>query len=273
MSSPVLIVAHKEFIDGFRHRWLLFASLIFALLSLAVAFLGSAVNGQLVAPQLAPTISALATLAAFMIPLIALLLGHDSFVGEQEGGTLLLLLSYPISRGQLLLGKFIGQGAILAVTCLLGFGVTAIAMGVTMGAEQASAVMSAFVLFITSATLLSWVFLLLSYLVSLWVSTKGRAVAVGLLLWFLLVLLYDLVLLAMIVAEGGELWVKGLILANPVDLFRLSNLLYVGHDSVVGVLSVVTASSFSFGLMLLLMLAWLSLGLVATRTLFQTRAI
>ncbi|WP_298444838.1 ABC transporter permease subunit [uncultured Ferrimonas sp.] len=268
MPNPMLIIAQKEFADGWRQRWLLCAAVIFALLSLAVTFFGSAVNGQLVVPELAPAISALATLAAFVIPLIALLLGHDSVVGEQEGGTLLLLLSYPISRNQLLLGKFVGQGAILATTCVLGFGTTALMM-MLFSAVAWPLLIAAFALFIVSATLLSWLFLLFSYLISLSVSSKGRALAAGLLLWFLLVLLYDLALLAMIVAGGEALWLKVLILANPVDLFRLTNLLYVGHDSMVGVLNIVTTSSVSVMMLLAGLLLWLALALLANLVRFQ----
>lgn len=273
MLNPVALVAHKEFIDGFRHRWVVFASLSFALLSLAVAFLGSAVSGQLSTPELAPTISALATLAALVIPLLAVLLGHDSFVGELEGGTLLLLLSYPISRWQLLFGKFLGQGAVLATTCLIGFGVTAVALGFVVGTDQLLELTAAFALFIFSSALLACTFLLVSYLVSLAVSTKGRAMAICLLLWFVLVLLYDLVLLGLIVAEGSESWVRALMMANPVDLFRLSNLVYVEHQSVSGVLSLVTSQNSNLWLMLLLMFAWSAAGLFAGWQIFKRKRV
>ncbi|MCJ8318623.1 MAG: hypothetical protein MJK12_03260 [Colwellia sp.] len=33
-----------------------------------------------------------------------------------------MLLTYPLSKTQLLLGKFIGQGGIIALATLLGFG-------------------------------------------------------------------------------------------------------------------------------------------------------
>lgn len=53
------------------------------------------------------------TLGVFLIPLIAVLISYDAFVGEQEHGTLILLLTYPLSRPALLTGKLLGQSAAL----------------------------------------------------------------------------------------------------------------------------------------------------------------
>lgn len=63
------------------------------------------------------------TLGVFLIPLIAVLISYDAFVGEQEHGTLILLLTYPLSRPALLTGKLLGQSAALGVCLLLGFSV------------------------------------------------------------------------------------------------------------------------------------------------------
>lgn len=50
----------------------------------------------------------------YLVPLIAVLLGYDAIVGEQEGGLLELLLSMPITRLAILLGKYLGLSAALA---------------------------------------------------------------------------------------------------------------------------------------------------------------
>ena len=55
--------------------------------------------------------------------LIAILISYDAFVGEQEHGTLILLLTYPLSRTALLTGKLFGQSAALGICLLLGFSV------------------------------------------------------------------------------------------------------------------------------------------------------
>ena len=76
-------------------------------------------------------IVSLSSLTIFLLPLIALLISHDAIVGEMERGTMLLLLSYPVGRWQVLLGKFVGHLAILAFATLLGYGAAAGALAAT----------------------------------------------------------------------------------------------------------------------------------------------
>src|SRR3990167_1246185 len=121
-------IARKELSDGLRNRWLLAISLLFAVLAVGIAWLGAAASGQLGFTSIPATIASLASLATFLVPLIALLLAYDAIVGEDEAGTLMLLLTYPLGRGQLLLGKFVGHGLILALATLIGFGCAALAI-------------------------------------------------------------------------------------------------------------------------------------------------
>jgi len=101
------VVAGKEFRDGLRNRWVLAITLVFALLAIALAWFGAAISGEVGFTRVATTIASLASLAVFLIPLIALMLAYDSIVGEDENGTLLLLMTYPLSRTGLLAGKFL----------------------------------------------------------------------------------------------------------------------------------------------------------------------
>ena len=84
--NTVLIVAHKEFRDGLRNRWAFAITVIFALFALGLAYFGAAASGQVGFTSLATTIVSLASLAIFLIPLIALLLAYDSIVGEESRG-------------------------------------------------------------------------------------------------------------------------------------------------------------------------------------------
>ena len=112
------------------------------------------------------TVASLTSLATFLMPLIALLLAYDAIVGEEEGGTLLLLLTYPLGRGQLLLGKFLGHGLILALATLIGFGSAALAILVLVPEVEAAILLGAFGRFMGSSLLLGCVFLALAYALS-----------------------------------------------------------------------------------------------------------
>ena len=50
-------------------------------------------------------VASLTALGVYLVPLLALLMRFDAIAGEVERGTLPLLLAYPASRAEILLGK------------------------------------------------------------------------------------------------------------------------------------------------------------------------
>src|SRR3954471_2360709 len=127
----IVVVARKEIQEGLRNRWVLATTLLLAALALTLTFLGSAPTGNVGVNRLDVVIVSLSSLTIFLVPLIALLLSHDAIVGEMERGTMLLLLSYPIGRNQVILGKFLGHIAILSFATLFGYGAAAVALAAT----------------------------------------------------------------------------------------------------------------------------------------------
>ncbi len=220
-------IARKELSDGLRNRWLLAISLLFAVLAVGIAWLGAAASGQLGFTSIPATIASLASLATFLVPLIALLLAYDAVVCEDEGVTLMLLLTYPLGRGQLLLGKFVGHGLILALATLIGFGCAALAIAVLVKDVELGLLVWAFGRFMLSSTLLGWVFLAMAYVLSSKVTEKSSAAGLALGVWFAFVLVFDLALLALLVLSQGKFspdLLPWLLLLNPADVYRLINL-------------------------------------------------
>ncbi len=271
--NPILAVALKEFQDGLRNRWLLSITLVFSVLAIGLSYYGSLASGQLSSASLSTTIASLSSLSVFIIPLIALLLCYDSFVGEQESGTLLLLLTYPISRGQLLLGKFIGQGCIISLATLLGFGSAALLLAMNGNVAE---VFSAFSLFIVSSSLLGLSFIVLAYIISLVATEKSKAAGIALLLWLFFVLAFDLVLLGLLVGTENGLTQQGLVqvmMFNPADLFRLINLSALSSSDVNGVLAVAINSDFSPFTLIMIMLCWIAIPLFFAQLIFTKKSI
>lgn len=269
--KQLLTVANKEFHDGLRNRWLVSITLIFALLSIGLTYFGAAASGEVGIASLSTTVASLASLAVFLIPLIALLLSYDSFVGEQESGTLLLLLTYPLSKGQLLIGKFIGQGSIIALATLLGFGASAVLLYVQLGDTE---IINAFSLFILSAILLGLSFTAISYLISLCVSEKSKAAGFALITWFLFALAFDLALLALLVGVEEGISQNGLtqlMMLNPADIFRLINLAGLDSSDVNGALAVAINASLSQGQLILALTAWVVLPLTLAIIIFRRK--
>ena len=257
--NPVWNMARKEFSDGLRNRWLLAISLLFAVLAIGIAWLGAAAAGQLGFTSVPATVASLSSLATFLMPLIALLLAYDAIVGEDENGTLLLLLTYPLGRGQLLLGKFVGHGLILALATFIGFGCAMLAIALLVDDVQLGLLLWAFGRFMLSSTLLGWVFLGLAYVLSSVSAEKSTAAGLALGVWFFFVLVFDLALLALLVLSEGRFspeLLPWLLLFNPTDVYRLINL--TGFDAASSGAAVLTLGS---DLPVSAPLLWLCLGL------------
>lgn len=268
-------IARKELSDGLRNRWMLAISLVFALLAVGIAWFGAAASGQVGFTSIPATIASLASLATFLMPLIALLLAYDAIVGEEEGGTLMLLLTYPISRGQILLGKFVGHGMILGLATLIGFGCAALAIALLVPNIELGMLAWAFTRFIVSSTLLGLVFLALAYVISSSANEKSSAAGFALGLWFLFVLVFDLALLAVLVVSEGTFnpdALPWLLLLNPADIYRLINL--AGFDSgsnTVGVMALAGDLPVSSTVLWLCLIAWAGVSLALAQWIFARR--
>lgn len=225
--NNIVIIARKEIQEGLRNRWVIAVTLLLASLALTLSFLGSAPTGNVGAGRLDIVIVSLASLTIFLVPLIALLLSHDAIVGELERGTLLLLLSYPVARSQIVFGKFLAHILILSFATLLGYGAAGLAL-VVAGTPTTADSWTAFGAMIGSSILLGSVFTAIGYLVSATVSQRSTAGGIALGVWLFFVIIYDMGLLGAIVSTKGVGFSPGLLsillMANPTDAYRLLNL-------------------------------------------------
>ncbi len=273
--NAIFTVAAKEFRDGLRNRWILAISIIFAILAIGLAYFGAAAAGQVGFTSLSTTIVSLASLAVFIIPLIALMLAYDGVVGEDENGTLLLLLTYPLSRWQLLLGKMAGHGAIMAFSTLIGFGAAALMMG-SFSNTPWPELIAAFGLFILASVLLGWVFIAFAYIISTSVTEKSKAAGMALIVWFLFVLVFDLGLLGLLVGTQGDVdaqLLPYLLLLNPTDIFRLVTINYFANEQISGLMAIAHHAQFSTATLMLALLVWLAVPMATALLIFNRRSL
>lgn len=220
--SPILAIAAKEFRDRLRNRWVLAVALVFMAFSLAITYFGGAQQGAVGVRSIEFTIASLVSLVIYLIPLIALLLGFDAIVGERERGSLDLLLSLPLTRVELLLGKYLGLAGALTASTLGGFGVVAL----LLWQQSGGAGLFHYIGFMLSSVLLGLAFLSLAVLLSVLASERTRASGLAIATWFFFVLVFDLLLLGLLVSTGGRYGgdaVAYLLLLNPADVFRILN--------------------------------------------------
>ncbi len=226
MMRRILATARTEFRIALRNRWVAIAVVLMALFALVLSAAGSAPTGDLGVDRLSVTVASLTSLAVYLVPLVALLMSFDAVAGEVERGTLPLLLTYPVARAEILTGKLLAHLAVLALAVLAGYGLAAVAAFWTDSASLAG--LPALVRLGWSSLLLGATFLGAGYALSSLARRPSGAAGLAMGLWLGAVVLYDLGLLAAVVADDGGWFTTTAfpfaLLANPADAFRLYNL-------------------------------------------------
>ena len=141
----------------------------------------------------------LSSLSIFLIPLIAMLLSYDAIVGEIERGTMSLLLSYPVHRWQVLVGKFLGHALILSLSTVVGYGLAGVTLQVAHGGLDFS-VWTPFLAMMGASVLLGASFLSMGYFISTLVRERATAAGLAIGIWLFFVVIYDMALLGILVA-------------------------------------------------------------------------
>lgn len=121
-----LLVARKDFKDAIRSRTLLLVAGMFtAFLALLTYY-----KVSIATPGEPVEAAELYLPAASFVAVIGTLLGYNAIVGERESGSLKFLLGQPHTRRDIVIGKFLGRSAVVAVTVLVGFAVIGVHYGV-----------------------------------------------------------------------------------------------------------------------------------------------
>ena len=269
--TAVAAIAGREVLAGIRNRWMLAASLLLGVLALTLAFVGSSPAGPVAASRLAITVVSLSSLSIFLVPLIGLLVSYDTLVGEVERGTMPLLMTYPVTRWRIVLGKFAGQVAILAIATVIGFGVAALITGLGDGGDAEA--WRAFGVMVGGSILLGAAFIALGTLFSAVVAERGTAAGASAAAWLVFVVLFDMALLAILVADEGQV-VSGdlfrvLLLLNPTDVYRMLTL--AGSETVgalSGMAGVSAEAAFGHALLVPVMVLWIAVPLALAGLLF-----
>lgn len=224
--NRILATARSEFRISLRNRWVAIAAVLMGLFALVLSAAGSAPTGELGVDRLSVTVASLTSLTVYLVPLLALLMSFDAVAGEVERGTLPLLLTYPVARVEILMGKFLAHLAVLAIAVAVGYGLAAAAAFRSDAGSVAG--LPALWRLGWSSILLGATFLGAGYALSSLARRPSGAAGLAMGLWLGAVVLYDLGLLAAVVANGDGWFTTTAfpfaLLANPADAFRLYNL-------------------------------------------------
>jgi len=224
--NSILTIAGTELRIALRNRWLTVATLIMLLFALALTFAGSAPTGTLGVDLLTVSVASMTMLSVYLAPLLALMIAFDSIAGEGDSGRLALLLTYPVSREQILLGKFLAHVGTLAFSIVFGLGAAGVVAALSGGAGAEGVV--ALLRLITTSILLGATFLLIGYALSAMSGSATSAAGLAAGVWLVFIVLYDLGLLGAVVMDDGGFFTRHvfpwLMLVNPADAFRIWNI-------------------------------------------------
>lgn len=270
--SPLLVIAMKELRDAGRGRWLVTFTITFA----GVALLLSLVQGQagdLGSQGFNRMTAGLINLCLLLVPLVALVLGAGAIAGERDRGTLMTLRAQPISATGLLLGKYLGLAVALWAAVACGFG----AAGVLMALLRPVTDLGHYFLFVLLSCLLATAMLSCGMLISVVSEGRVKALTGAIVLWFVMVLFYDLgaIGFALAVSSSGRSLLL-VVLANPVEAIRILAVMSLEPDlQVLGPVGAYLVEEVgirtSVALLAGALVCWHALPLVAAARLFEQR--
>ncbi len=263
---PIYIIAKREFLDAIRNRWFFFFAILFIILDSTVSYSGITNIGD--RTFLKPAVSLL-NLSLILVPLMALIMGANSFTGAKESWELLLI--QPISRREAILGKYLGLGIAITTTLILGF----ISAGLILILNIGYGEIGHFLLLILLSILLSLVFISIASLTSIVLGEKAKSIGFSFMLWFWFVIIYDFILVSITLAVGEV--IIALLFLNPADLVRTTFLTSLGSAALIGPAGAVLYKTFGslIGMIvsLIVLLCWILLPLILALFIFERKDI
>ena len=242
MSRPELAVvatlARLELKVLLRSPWVLAYAVVLAVLVFAVSYFGLAVVELVGLQQLDRTAVSLIHLMLYLVPLGSMLMAVPSF--RTEGGVTEQLLSEPVTRTEIVLGKLAGLSGAHSLAVLLGFAFT----GVLIGARVGGRGLGAYLAVVAFSLLVGMVFLSLSTLLTVLAGRGVQAYALVLVVWFVMVLLFDLGVVGLAFAlpeRAANRMAVTAVFVNPVDGARVAALLTVSGKETFGAAGAVLA--------------------------------
>jgi len=217
--AAVGLIAGRELRDSLRTRWFVLYTVAFLGLGTGLTYLASPLGGYSGLQGFGRTAAGLVNLVLLVVPLMGLTAGAQAVAAERERGTLAYLLAHPVTRGEVLTGKFLGLAAALALSLALSFG----ALGLALGATGTGVGALPFAGFVGLTLLLGLVSLALGTLISVLAGRTAVALGGAVFVWLGLVFAGDLGLMS--AAVLFRLGIRALFLSaflNPLQTFKVA---------------------------------------------------
>jgi Cu-processing system permease protein len=271
--SNILAVARRELREGVRSRWFLLYTIAFTALGLGVSYLCAASAGGSGLSGFGRTTAGLINLVLLVVPLMGLTAGAGAIASDRERGMLLYILAQPVSRVEVVIGKYLGLAATLLACISLGLGGCAAILAWKGESTPASSI-----LWFAGLTFgLALGMLSLGMLLSALARKSSVAVGTAIFLWLALVFVTDLGLMAGTLALRLRIeHLFAISLVNPLQVFKMWSLHAVDASlDVLGPAGLYASEEFGARLHAIFgacLGAWIVLPLAAAGILFSRRS-
>lgn len=206
------------------------------------------------------------TVILIIVPLVSIVYATTYYFNAAEFTE--MLISQPIRRRDILLGKFIG----ISSSILLAF-VVGVCIPVCLFAFSGTGIT-----LMISGCLLTIAFISLAFLTSTITRDKAKGIGLALMLWFYFSIIFDglvLVFLTLFADYPLEKAMIALTAFNPIDLARILILLQLDISALMGYTGALYQEFFGSGVgivfSLLMQLVWISVPLVFALRIFKKK--
>jgi len=204
-----------------------------------------------------------------LTPLIGTIFGVMYYYQSKEFTE--LLLAQPIKRSKIFMGQYLGVALSLTLSLVLGLGIPFVSYGLFK-----SAAIFDFSLLLLVGAFLNFIFVALSYNISLSTDNKIKGFGYAILMWLFMAVIYDgLFLISLVLFNEYPLDKVSLAatMFNPIDLSRILILLKLDISALLGYTGAVFKNFFgtSMGMLSSLSILTLWVGLPVYRIIYKSK--
>jgi len=253
----MLKIAKYIILDIIKSKVLLAYMLLLLAISLTIFMSDADVTKGLVS---------ITTVILIIVPLVSIVYATTYYFNASEFTE--LLVSQPISRRSILLGKYIGISSSILVAFIIG-----VCIPVCLFAFSATGI-----ILMVSGCLVTLSFVSLAFLTSTITRDKAKGIGLALMLWFYFAIIFDgLVLLFLYQFSDYPLEKAMIVLTalNPIDLARILILLQLDISALMGYTGALYQQFFGSGtgvaFSLLMQLVWIVVPLLFALRIFKKK--
>jgi len=207
--SNVKVIAQKEFADHLKSPVFLSFTATFTIVVLAYSYiLGTEVeynSNVLASPDLMIGFEGVVQVVGRFAPIIGIVLGFDAIVKEIKSSSMNVLLTHPVFRDNIILGKILGSGScillVLFFSVNLATGVMLMASGLSVTMQQITRIE----IFIVMTFFYALFFLAISIMISTISKKSNNSLMFNLIFWLIItILIADLLFTVSLTLSGDS---------------------------------------------------------------------